>query len=104
MNHHPSMDLHVLNEITSRLSAPSMTWKKLDMCFKWRMVRDYLADRSIHQGDTRYEHMRFLVQRGGLTGVEYARTEQRIKRLNQANDIVCVGLDDAIAKSTQSSS
>jgi len=96
----PSFDLFLSDEISKRLSAPSMTWKKLDMCFKWRMIRDFLLERDVCEDDARYSHLRNMIKQGMLMDVEYNRAEQKINKLNHPEDQVCAALDDSCKMSS----
>lgn len=87
------MDTFLTEDIRKRMTATHMTWKKLDMCFKWQMIREYLSKRQVLEGDPRYAYMRGLLLGGNLTDVEYSRSEKRINLLNNASDMVCIELD-----------
>jgi len=88
---------YISDDITKRLASPNMTWRKLDLCFKWQMLQAYLSKRGIGEGDPRYEHVRGLLRSGVLLSVEYDSKCQRVSRVNNNDDATCSGIDSILA-------
>jgi hypothetical protein len=88
------LQTYITDEISRKLSGPKMTWKKLDMCFKWMLLRDYLSVRKIPDNDKRSNHVRDLLRGGFLQCVEYNNGECKVVRINKADDPSCVDIDD----------
>jgi hypothetical protein len=84
---------YISEDITKRLAAPNMTWRKLDLCFKWQMLQTYLAKRGIDESDSRYEHVRGLLRSGLLASVDYDARSQCIMRMNKSDDPTCSEID-----------
>jgi hypothetical protein len=100
------MDIHeyISDDITKRLSSPTMTWRKLDLCFKWQMLQAYMSKRGIDEpDDSRYEHVRGLLRGGSLSSVEYDAKRQCILRINKSDDSICAEVDARDAPLTSSS-
>ena len=76
------LDTYIDGEIAARLASVSMTWRKLDQCFKWRMLQAYLRERGEPDGGSAYGVVRELLRTGQLTSVEYDCVRQVIARLN----------------------
>ena len=60
-----------------------MTWRKLDACFKWRALQDYLRSLGVREGDPAYVRARELLRGGKLAAgvVEYDACAARITRV-----------------------
>ena len=86
------LDAYITAEIDRRLSSATMTWKKLDACFKWRMLRDYMSACGASSAANE-AHVRGLLVKGELVGVQYDARVKRITRVNHDADSVCASMD-----------
>ena len=84
-------------EIRDRISAPTMTWRKLEACFKWRALQDYMAARGVASDSATFARIRDLLRSQQLTAVEYDAKSQAIRRINHETDVTCVALDQLAA-------
>lgn len=84
---------YISEDITKRLASPNMTWRKLDLCFKWQMLQAYLAKRGIDESDARYDHVRGLLRGGLLVSVDYHAKNQCVMRMNKSDDPTCSAID-----------
>ena len=60
-----------------------MTWRKLDMCFKWRVLQVYLKGRGLEEGTQRRlrSRARELLRTRQLTTVDYNSMRQVVTRV-----------------------
>ena len=84
-------------EIRDRISAPTMTWRKLEACFKWRALQDYMAARGVASDSATFVRIRDLLRSQQLTAVEYDAKSQAIRRINHETDVTCAALDQLAA-------
>ena len=77
-------------EISKRIGAPNMTWRKLEVCFKWRALQEFLRARGVPEGSENHALVRRLLQAQELTDVEYDAATRAIVRINHAE---CAALD-----------
>lgn len=85
-----ALDRFIDNEIRDRVGAPNMTWRKLDACFKWRALQEYMVARGVTAGGAAFAQVRGLLQERQLDAVEYDAGARKIKRINHA---ACAALD-----------
>lgn len=90
-----SLEHFIDDEIAHRVAAANMTWRKLEVCFKWQAIREYMRARGVDREATPddFEAVRDLVRRGELTSVEYDPKARVVLRLNHDQDPVCARLD-----------
>ena len=69
-------------EIAERISRVNITWRKLELCFKWAKLRDYLGRRGIGADSDAAGMVRSLLRDKQLMNVEYDARGQVITRLN----------------------
>jgi hypothetical protein len=91
-----SLEHFIDDEIAHRVAAANMTWRKLEVCFKWQAIREYMRARGVDREATPddFEAVRDLVRRGELTSVEYDPKARVVLRLNHDQDPVCARLDE----------
>lgn len=87
-------------EIRDRIGAPNMTWRKLEACFKWRALQDYMAARGVASDSATFSRVRDLLRAQQLTAVEYDARSHAIRRINHANDDTCIALDGIAVAAT----
>lgn len=85
-----ALDRFIDNEIRDRVGAPNMTWRKLEACFKWRALQDYMVARGVTAGCAAFAQVRGLLKERQLDAVEYDAGARKIKRINHA---ACAALD-----------
>ena len=86
------LDAFIAEEIAHRISVSP--WRKLEACFKWQKVKEFLLSKGATTDDPRAYHLKTLLMEGALNQcVEYDTAEQRIVRLNLPTDDVCEMLD-----------
>jgi hypothetical protein len=66
-----ALDRFIEGEIRDRVRAPNMTWRKLEACFKWRALQDYMAARGIASGSSDFQQVTFSP--GAYVGGEEGR-------------------------------
>jgi hypothetical protein len=71
------LNMLIDNEIAAR-SQRSTSWKQMDLCFKWRLVQDYMQ--AAHCSNDLIAEIRALLRRNELANVEYNGV--RVVRLN----------------------
>ena len=97
---HRELDAYVTAEIARKIATS--TWRKLDVCFKWQKVREYVASAPCavafdDEDDPRLAHIKQLLVRGELTKcVEYDPESLCIVSLNSPDE-VCAMVDAAHA-------
>jgi polyhydroxyalkanoate synthesis regulator phasin len=80
------------SEIAMRMMTSS--WRKLDACFKWQKLKEFMLAKGAMTDDPKAYHVKELLSKGKLNQcVEYDQNEQRILRLNLDTDAVCEMLD-----------
>ena len=90
------LDRFIDGEIRDRIGAPNMTWRKLEACFKWRALQEYMSARGITSTNAAFSQVRGLLQERQLDSVEYDASSQKIRKINHGAD-VCVALDTVTA-------
>jgi hypothetical protein len=91
------LDKFIDGEIEGRLAAANMTWRKLDTCFKWRMLQAYMKERGLAEGSDAYVLVRELLRTHQLTSVEYDCRGQAVTRLNHE---ACASIDEPFPPSS----
>ena len=79
------LDRFIDGEIDQRLGAPNMTWRKLETCFKWRALQEYLTQLGLPLDDPAFAQARELLRAHELTSVEYDAPSRAITRINHAS-------------------
>lgn len=67
-------------EINQR-QASCVPWRRLELCFKWLRVQEYLSRMGVRPGDDVHADVRRLLQGGGLGGLEYDAASARVTHL-----------------------
>jgi hypothetical protein len=80
--HH--LDEYIDREIEARLSK-AVSWKKLEPCFKWIRVKEYLQAAGINDDDPRIRHVRELLRSNKLGQVEYDACQRKVIRLGHGD-------------------
>lgn len=94
MNTEADLDAFLADEIAHRIAATT-SWRKLDACFKWQKIKEFLLSKGAMTDDPRAYHLKTLLMQGDLqTCVEYDSDQQRIIRLNLPTDDICELVDD----------
>lgn len=71
-------------EIEERM-AKVVSWKKLDLCFKWIRIREYLQTTGVKEDDPCIRDLRELVESNKLPHIEYDTEQQKVTRLGHGN-------------------
>jgi hypothetical protein len=69
-----------------------MPWRKLDTCFKWTALQEYMLACGVTPGDEAYATVRRLLQARDMAGVEYDSDRRVVLSINHAHEH-CVQLD-----------
>ena len=85
------LDAFLEREISERISRANITWRKLELCFKWAKLREYLGRRGISADSDAAGMVRSLLRDKQLMNVEYDARGQVITRLNHDK---CLYIDD----------
>jgi hypothetical protein len=82
------LETFVVEEIAHRIAVSP--WRKLDVCFKWQKIKEFILSKGATTDDPRAYHIKTLLSNGSLNQcVEYDTTEQRILSLNLDTDDIC---------------
>ena len=81
----------IVAEISDRIGRVNMTWRKLELCFKWTRLKEYLLRRGLGEDSPHAELLRGLLKARALTSVEYDARSRAILRLNHGD---CGYIDD----------
>jgi hypothetical protein len=85
------LDRYIDDDISHRLDAPHMTWRRLDANVKWRLLRAYMARQGVVDGDDGYERVRKLLKGRQLMTVDYDVICREVTRINHKD---CEGIDE----------
>ena len=78
-----AFDMDALNDMIEREIAARMrrqSWKQMDLCFKWKLVRAYMDAQPMSCGAELVADVRRMLKTDALTNVEYDGA--RVTRLN----------------------
>jgi hypothetical protein len=82
------LETFVAEEIAHRIAVSP--WRKLDVCFKWQKIKEFILSKGATMDDPRAYHIKTLLSNGSLNQcVDYDTTEQRILSLNLDTDDIC---------------
>jgi hypothetical protein len=76
----PELVRAIDEEIVHR-QASRVPWRRLEMCFKWLRVQEYLVLQGVQPGDVVHADVRTLLRDGRLGDVEYNAADARVTRL-----------------------
>jgi hypothetical protein len=86
------LDEFLADEIAHRIAVSP--WRKLEACFKWQKVKEFLLSKGATTDDPRAYHIKTLLMQGALHAcVEYDTANQRIVRFNLPTDDICELMD-----------
>lgn len=88
MNVDPEID----QEISARL-ASFTSWRRMDMCFKWRRVVEFLRTKGVQDDEAYVRHLKDMIRRNELPKVQYDAVRGVILSLNHPEDEQCVTID-----------
>lgn len=87
------LDSFIENDIMQKISASP--WRKLDTCFKWMKLKEYMLSKGALVDDPRVIHVKTLLSDGVLKScVEYDTANLRILKLNLTTDEICNDFDE----------
>jgi hypothetical protein len=78
------LDAFIESEIETRMGR-SVSWSKLEPCFKWVRVKQYLAAAGVTENDPRVPVVREMLRANKLTQVEYDAHRRKVVRLGHAD-------------------
>lgn len=79
---HAELEAFLEQEIAERISRSNMTWRKLELCFKWAKLRDYLGRRGLGTDSDAAQMVRSLLRDKQLLDVDYDARGQVVTKLN----------------------
>jgi len=85
------LDRFIDGDIAQRLDAPNMTWRRLDACVKWRLLKDYLTRLGISEEGEQFLKVRMLLRDRKLTSVEYDTGCREVMKINHED---CMSIDE----------
>lgn len=76
------LDTFIQHEIGQHLSKP-LSWRRLESCFKWRRIADYLwEEHGLAEDSAHALEVCALLRKGRLNNVEYDSSARRVLRIN----------------------
>jgi hypothetical protein len=78
MNSMDTLNSYIDREIAIRMQRQS--WKHMDVCFKWKLVQEYIKSLHMPCSHDILNEIRALIKTNGLANVEYDGV--RVLRLN----------------------
>ena len=85
------LERFIAGEISERMGRANMTWRKLELCFKWTKLKEFLMRRGLAEDSPQGSLVRGLLRARQLTGVEYDARGKAVVRLNHGE---CQEIDD----------
>jgi hypothetical protein len=66
----------------SKMMDKKKSWKALDVCFKWKIIQDYIQETQKTFSKDNIKHLQSALRQGHLLNVDYSHSERKIHSLN----------------------
>lgn len=76
-----SIDTLIDNEIRTHYKK-NTAWSKLDLCFKWSLIRAYMIDSGVAEHDALIDEVKEMLISNRLPNVEYDKFTHKVVKLN----------------------
>lgn len=78
------LDRFIDGDIARRMDAPNMSWRRLDTCVKWRLLKEYLVRLGFQddEGEEAFARVRTLLQNKELVAVSYDANDRAVTSIN----------------------